>query len=61
MTRNLAYEQRKRLQGLRKLTLWVPVESEIEFKSMADFLCSNRDHVPFMARSLVTGRLKKAV
>jgi len=61
MSRNSAYEHRKRSQGLRKLTLWVPVESEIEFKSMADFLCHNRDHVPFMARSLVTGRMKKAV
>lgn len=61
MSRNSAYEHRKRSKGLRKLTLWVPIESEIEFKSMADFLCLNRDYVPYMARSLVTGRMKKAV
>lgn len=61
MSRNSKYEAKKRAFGLTKVTLWVPIESEIEFKSMAEFLCLNRDHVPYMARSLKTGRLKKAV
>lgn len=61
MTRNSKYELKQRSNGLKKLTLWVPIESEIEFKSMADFLCHNRDFVPFMARSLTTGKMKKAV
>ncbi|MCT8878656.1 hypothetical protein [Shewanella xiamenensis] len=61
MTRNSKYELKQRSNGLKKLTLWVPLESEIEFKQMADFLCSNRGYVPFMARSLLTGKMRKAV
>lgn len=61
MSRNSKYELKQRSKGLKKLTLWVPVDSEVEFKSMADFLCHNRDHVPFMARSVITGKMKKAV
>ena len=61
MNRNAKYELKQRSNGLKKLTLWVPLESEVEFKQMADFLCSNRDHVPFMARSLLNGKMRKAV
>ncbi|WAX22040.1 hypothetical protein spd_00008 [Shewanella phage Dolos] len=61
MNRNSKYELKQRSNGLKKLTLWVPLESEVEFKQMADFLCANRDHVPFMARSLLNGKMRKAV
>lgn len=61
MSRNKRYEERKKAMGLKKVTLWVPVNSEIEFKQMAEFLCENPDHIPFMARSISTGRMKKAV
>ncbi|PAJ71691.1 hypothetical protein CJF42_25345 [Pseudoalteromonas sp. NBT06-2] len=61
MSRNSEYEQRRKNKGQKKITLWVPVDSEVELKSMADFLCENNGYVPTMVRSLSTGRLKKAV
>jgi len=61
MTRNQKYEKKQRDRGLKKVTLWIPDDSEVEIKQMIDFLIDNPDHIPFMARSVKTGRMKKAV
>ncbi|MEI8670358.1 hypothetical protein P4S65_20320 [Pseudoalteromonas sp. B131b] len=61
MTRNEKYEQKQKGKGLKKVTLWIPDNSEIEIKQMVEFLIDNPDHIPFMARSITTGRMKKAV
>lgn len=61
MTRNQKYEKKQRDRGLKKVTLWIPGDSEVEIKQMIEFLIDNPDHIPFMARSVKTGRMKKAV
>lgn len=61
MTRNQKYEQKQKGKGLKKVTLWIPDNSEIEIKQMVEFLIGNPDHIPFMACSITTGRMKKAV
>lgn len=61
LSRNAKYENKMKAQGLKKLTVWIPQDAEVEFKQMADFCRENSSHIPFMARSLVTGRMKKAV
>lgn len=61
MTRNQKYEQKQKGKGLKKVTLWIPDNSEIEIKQMVEFLIDNPYHIPFMARSITTGRMKKAV
>lgn len=61
MTRNQKYEQKQKGKGLKKVTLWIPDNSEIEIKQMVEFLIDNPDHILFMARSITTGRMKKAV
>lgn len=60
-TRNQRYERRLKAKGMKKITLWIPEGTEPEFKQMAEFCCENDDHIPFMARSLSTGKLKKGV
>ncbi len=61
LSRNQKYEQSLRERGLVKLTIWVPANSVADFKAMAFFCVNNKETVPFMARSLVTGRMAKAV
>ncbi len=61
MTRNQKYEQKQKSKGLKKVTVWIPDESEIEIKQMIEFLIDNPDHIPFMARNVKTGRMKKAI
>lgn len=61
MTRNQKYEKKQKDKGLKKVTLWIPDHSEVEIKQMIDFLIDNPDHIPSMARSIKTGRMKKAV
>ncbi|MCG7546967.1 hypothetical protein [Pseudoalteromonas sp. Of7M-16] len=61
LTRNQKYEQKQKGKGLKKVTLWVPAGAEIEVKQMCEFLCENTDYIPFMARSLTTGKMKKAI
>lgn len=61
MNRNQKYEAKQRSLGLKKVTLWVPDSAEIEFKQMAQFLCDNPDYIPFMVRSVTTGKMRKAV
>ncbi|NAX27207.1 hypothetical protein CAG64_17320 [Vibrio sp. V38_P2S17PM301] len=46
MSRNARYEQRKRAEGLIKVTLWVPEQRESEFKLLADACCRFR-HLSF--------------
>ena len=48
-------------QGFVKRTYWVPPVAEVEMKQTAEFLRKNKDHVPYMARSLTTGRMAKCV
>lgn len=59
MTRNQKYEAKKRAKGLIKKTFWIPEAAEIEVQQMVDFLIENPDHIPYMARSLKTGRMAK--
>lgn len=61
MTRNQKYESKQKNRGLKKVTLWVPHDSEIEIKQMVEFLIDNPNHIPFMARNINTGRMKKAI
>lgn len=61
MSRNARYEEKKRASGLVKKTLWVPAECLVEFEKMAKFCCDNREFVPFMAKSTVTGKFRKGV
>jgi len=61
LTRNQKYEKKRKDKGLKKATFWIPEKAEIEVKQMCEFLCENPNHIPYMARSLKTGRLKKAV
>ncbi len=58
-SRNTEYEKRMRDKGLKKITIWVPESSAIDFQHMASFCCSNQDCFPFMARSSKTGRMVK--
>ncbi len=46
MSRNKRYEAKKRDEGLTKVTLWVPLERESEFKLLADACCQYR-HLSF--------------
>ena len=61
LTKNQRYELKMKKQGFKKTTVWIPVDAEIEFKQMAEFCRENSNHIPFMVRSLVTGRMKKAI
>ncbi|MCF6455519.1 hypothetical protein [Pseudoalteromonas sp. MMG024] len=61
MNRNKRYEEKMKQKGLKKVTLWLPVNAEIEFKQMAEFCIENPYHVPYMAKSIKTGRFAKAV
>ena len=56
LSRNQRYEQGRKQKGEKKLTVWVSEHAEVEVKQMCEFLCENPNHVPFMARSLVTGK-----
>jgi len=60
-SRNNKYEQNKKDSGLVKITVWIPEDSQIEFKQMANYCCENRGHIPFQVRSLITGRMAKAI
>ena len=57
--RNKEYEARKKREGLKKITLWVPEETEADFKIMAEYCTLNRGTTPFMVRELNTGKLRK--
>ncbi|MFT5852701.1 MAG: hypothetical protein ACI87J_002679 [Colwellia sp.] len=58
MSRNSIYESKKKLKGLEKVTLWLPVESVDDFKLMASVCCDNNDLIPSTVRSVKTGRMK---
>lgn len=61
LSRNKRYEQKMKDEGLVKRTLWIPEHCESEFKQMAQACVLDRDQIPFMTRSIKTGRMKKAV
>ncbi|WP_351001069.1 hypothetical protein [Shewanella sp. TB7-MNA-CIBAN-0143] len=61
MSKNKVYEQKKKASGLKKVTVWIPDEAEAELKMVANFCCENRGFIPFMVRSLLTGKMKKGV
>lgn len=56
MSRNKAYEQRKRALGLEKVTLWLPTASIVEFKLAADICCEQQHLFINTLRDGVTGR-----
>ena len=58
VSRNAMYEQNMRDKGLKKVTLWIPIQSADDIKLMATICCENRDLVPSMLRSSTTGRVK---
>ncbi|WP_462163954.1 hypothetical protein [Pseudoalteromonas xiamenensis] len=53
--------QKQKNRGLKKVTVWIPETSEVEIKQMIEFLIEHKDHIPYMARSVKTGRLAKVV
>ncbi len=57
MTRNAKYEQRQRDKGLKKVTLWLPVDRDDEIKQAAQMMCDNSDLTLTLLRSISTGRL----
>ncbi len=42
MSRNSKYEAAQKEKGLKKVTLWIPIEREPEFKSLALACCEYR-------------------
>jgi hypothetical protein len=59
LSRNQIYEQKQRQKGLSKKTFWIPKHCEIEIAQIIEFCTENRDYIPFMCRSLTTGKMKK--
>ncbi|PSB78440.1 hypothetical protein C5F62_17240 [Photobacterium damselae subsp. damselae] len=56
MSRNKEYEARKKADGLKKMTIWIPEERESEFKLLAEKCCSHR-HLSFNSlRCTLTGK-----
>lgn len=56
-SRNQRYENRKKSQGLEKVTLWVPASALPDFQLAAALCCENRDLTVSNLRSVTTGRL----
>jgi len=46
---------------LEKRTYWVPYNAQVEMAQLVEFLQKNPDHIPYMCRSLKTGRMAKCV
>lgn len=46
MSRNAKYEAKKKASGLKKVTLWIPIERESEFQLLATACCEYR-HLSF--------------
>ncbi|AIU66874.1 hypothetical protein ABF162_07525 [Vibrio coralliilyticus] len=46
MTRNKRYEEKRKAEGLTKVTLWIPEVLEAEFKLLAEACCKHR-HLSF--------------
>ena len=59
LSSNARYEQKRKLAGDVKITLWVPDHCAADFKDVADHCCDNRDLIPAGVRSISTGRLVK--
>ena len=60
-SRNSKYEDKKKAKGLKKITLWGPEHCEVEIKQIVEHCIDDRDCIPFMVRSLTTGRMAKGV
>lgn len=59
MTRNQRYETSMKSKGLKKVTRWVPEDRLTEVDEMLQFLLENKEAIPYMAKSLKTGRFMK--
>ncbi len=46
MSRNAKYEAKKKAEGLKKITLWIPTERGSEFQLLATACCDYR-HLSF--------------
>lgn len=57
LSANDRYEQKKKNAGYKKITIWVPTESEDHFKEIANFCCENTDCYPAHVKSFKTGRI----
>lgn len=57
VTRNKAYEQRRKQAGEIKITIWVPEDTECDYKVMAERCCEDRDLYPAGLRSKSTGKI----
>lgn len=63
-SRNAMYEDKKKAAGYAKITAWVPVHAQDDFKEMMAYICeefakTGEDHrklIPYMMRDIVTGR-----
>jgi hypothetical protein len=58
MSRNSTYEAKKKEQGFKKITLWIPDHCEDDMKLMASLCCDDKDLIPATVRSIKTGRMK---
>ena len=61
MSKNTKYEAKQKAKGLKKVTVWIREASEVELKAIAQFCCENKGYIPFMVRSLTTGKMRKGV
>lgn len=57
MSRNSEYEQRKKEQGFKKVTVWLPEDRESDIKQAINELCENEHLTINVLRDLKTGRL----
>jgi hypothetical protein len=58
MSRNKVYEDKMKLKGLKKITVWIPENSADDLRLMASVCCDDKDLVPSTVRSVKTGRMK---
>lgn len=61
MSKQKRYLAKQKAAGLVQCQLWIPSGVVTEFRQMAEVCANDRDQVPFMSRSITTGRMKKAV
>ncbi|WED26429.1 hypothetical protein L3V77_15740 [Vibrio sp. DW001] len=56
MSRNKKYELAQHEKGLKKVTVWVPVEREPEFKMLASACCDHRNLTFNTLRDVQSGK-----
>ncbi|GLO63659.1 hypothetical protein MACH09_41670 [Vibrio sp. MACH09] len=56
MTRNARYEKAMKDKGLKKITLWVPVDRESDIKQAASVMCENETYTIGVLKDIETGQ-----